>query len=102
LGKDGEDLATLNTLHDDLDRAGFLDVSDLRDIVRELHENGAHLMATEDPVDTGSAVGKCVFAEFEAYLRRGRQIEGIQAAKGEWRVQRTAEVDQCCRGSAAS
>jgi DNA invertase Pin-like site-specific DNA recombinase len=45
------------------------------------------LKATEQPVDTGIAVGKAfvdmlgVFAEFETNLRRERQLEGIGAAK---------------------
>src|SRR6476620_8279234 len=60
---------------------------DLQNIVHELREKGAHLKATEQPVDTGSAAGKAfldmlgVFAEFETNLRRERQMEGIQAAK---------------------
>jgi DNA invertase Pin-like site-specific DNA recombinase len=45
------------------------------------------LKATEQPIDTGTAAGKCfldmlgVFAEFETNLRRERQIEGIARAK---------------------
>jgi DNA invertase Pin-like site-specific DNA recombinase len=60
---------------------------DLQNIVHELREKGAHLKATEQPIDTGSAAGKAfldmlgVFAEFETNLRRERQMEGIQAAK---------------------
>ena len=48
---------------------------------------GAHLAATEQPVDTSTAAGKAffdmlgVFAEFETNLRRERQAEGIAAAK---------------------
>ena len=48
---------------------------------------GAHLAATEQPVDTSTAAGKAffdmlgVFAEFETNLRRERQGEGIAAAK---------------------
>ena len=57
----------------------------LKDIVREPHEKGVHPNATEQPVD-----------------RRERKMEGIKARHSEWRVQRTAEVDQCCRGSTAS
>jgi DNA invertase Pin-like site-specific DNA recombinase len=43
--------------------------------------------ATEQPIDTGTAAGKCfldmlgVFAEFETNLRRERQLEGIATAK---------------------
>jgi DNA invertase Pin-like site-specific DNA recombinase len=45
------------------------------------------LRATEQPIDTGTAADKAfldmlgVFAEFEANLRRERQLEGIAAAK---------------------
>jgi DNA invertase Pin-like site-specific DNA recombinase len=63
---------------------------DLQDIVRMLKTKGASLRATEQPIDTSTAAGKCfldmlgVFAEFKTNLRRERQLEGI--AKGE-----------CCR-----
>ena len=45
------------------------------------------LRATEQPIDTTTAAGKCfldmlgVFAEFEANLRKERQLEGIAKAK---------------------
>ena len=45
------------------------------------------MKATEQPIDTSSAAGKCfldmlgVFAEFETNLRRERQLEGIADAK---------------------
>jgi Resolvase, N terminal domain len=48
---------------------------------------GASLKATEQPIDTSTAAGKCfldmlgVFAEFETSLRRERQLEGIAKAK---------------------
>lgn len=60
---------------------------DLQIIVTRLKEKGAHLAATEQPVDTSTAAGKAffdmlgVFAEFEANLRQERQAEGIAAAK---------------------
>ena len=60
---------------------------DLQQIVHELREKGAHLKATEQPIDTSTAAGKCfldvlgTFAEFETNLRRERQLEGIAAAK---------------------
>jgi DNA invertase Pin-like site-specific DNA recombinase len=50
---------------------------------------GASLKATEQPIDTSTAAGKCfldmlgVFAEFETNLRRERQLEGIARAKAE-------------------
>lgn len=60
---------------------------DLQIIVAQLKEKGAHLAATEQPVDTSTPAGKAffdmlgVFAEFETNLRRERQAEGIKAAK---------------------
>ena len=60
---------------------------DLQIIVATLKDKGAHLAATEQPVDTSTAAGKAffdmlgVFAEFETNLRRERQAEGIAAAK---------------------
>ena len=60
---------------------------DLQLIVATLQDKGAHLAATEQPVDTSTAAGKAffdmlgVFAEFETNLRRERQAEGVAAAK---------------------
>ena len=62
-------------------------IGDLQDIVRALQAKGAALRATEQPIDTTTAAGKCfldmlgVFAEFESNLRRERQLEGIARAK---------------------
>ena len=62
-------------------------IADLQDIVRDLKARGASLKATEQPIDTSTAAGKCfldmlgVFAEFETNLRRERQLEGIAKAK---------------------
>src|SRR6202521_1103487 len=62
-------------------------IGDLQDIVRQVKARGASLKATEQPIDTGTAAGKCfldmlgVFAEFETNLRRERQLEGIAEAK---------------------
>jgi DNA invertase Pin-like site-specific DNA recombinase len=62
-------------------------IGDLQDIVRDVKARGAVLKATEQPIDTGTAAGKCfldmlgVFAEFETNLRRERQLEGIAKAK---------------------
>ena len=45
------------------------------------------MKATEQPIDTSTAAGKCfldmlgVFAEFETNLRRELQLEGIADAK---------------------
>jgi DNA invertase Pin-like site-specific DNA recombinase len=66
-------------------------IGDLQDIVRALRAEGASLKATEQPIDTSTAAGKCfldmlgVFAEFETNLRRERQLEGIAKAKAEGR-----------------
>lgn len=62
-------------------------IADLQDIVRTVKAAGATLKATEQPIDTSTAAGKCfldmlgVFAEFETNLRRERQMEGIAKAK---------------------
>ncbi len=62
-------------------------IGDLQTIVRTIKDRGASLECTEQPVDTGTAAGKCfldmlgVFAEFETNLRKERQLEGIAAAK---------------------
>ena len=64
-------------------------VAELQDVVREVKAKGAHLKATEQPIDTSTAAGKAfldmlgVFAEFETNLRRERQMEGIAKAKAE-------------------
>jgi DNA invertase Pin-like site-specific DNA recombinase len=62
-------------------------IGDLQDIVRAVKARGASLRATEQPIDTSTAAGKCfldmlgVFAEFETNLRKERQLEGIANAK---------------------
>jgi DNA invertase Pin-like site-specific DNA recombinase len=62
-------------------------IADLQDIVRTVRSRGAALRATEQPIDTSTAAGKCfldmlgVFAEFETNLRKERQLEGIADAK---------------------
>ena len=62
-------------------------IGDLQDIVRTVKARGASLKATEQPIDTSTAAGKCfldmlgVFAEFETNLRKERQLEGIADAK---------------------
>jgi DNA invertase Pin-like site-specific DNA recombinase len=56
---------------------------------RAIRAKGAELKATEQPIDTSTAAGKCfldmlgVFAEFETNLRRERQLEGIAEAEAE-------------------
>src|ERR1700721_294802 len=62
-------------------------IGDLQDIVPPIKGKGAALKATEQPIDTSTAAGKCfldmlgVFSEFETNLRRERQLEGIAKAK---------------------
>jgi DNA invertase Pin-like site-specific DNA recombinase len=62
-------------------------IGDLQDIVRIVKARGASLKATEQPIDTSTAAGKCfldmlgVFAEFETNLRKERKLEGIAKAK---------------------
>lgn len=62
-------------------------VRDLEDIVGAVRAKGAHLRATEQPIDTSSAAGIAflqmlgVFAQFETALRKERQAEGIAKAK---------------------
>lgn len=62
-------------------------LGDLERIVGELREKGAHLKATEQPIDTSTPAGRAflqmlgVFAEFETAIRRERQLEGIAKAK---------------------
>jgi len=75
-------------------------VGDLQDIVRTIKIRGASLKATEQPIDTGTAAGKCfldmleVFAEFETNLRRERQLEGIARAKAAGMYKgRSASID---------
>ena len=52
---------------------------DLQNIVHELKAKGAALKATEQPIDTSNAAGKCfldmlgVFAEFETNRGGGRE-----------------------------
>ncbi len=54
--------------------------------MQALRAKGATLKATEQPIDTSTAPGKCfldmlgVFVEFETNLRRERQLEGIAKA----------------------
>lgn len=61
---------------------------DLERIVKHLRDRGAHLRATEQPIDTSSPAGRAflqmlgVFAEFETAIRKERQLEGIAKAKG--------------------
>ena len=60
---------------------------DLEGIVQALGAKGAHLRATEQPIDTASPAGRAflqmlgVFAEFETAIRKERQLEGIAKAK---------------------
>jgi DNA invertase Pin-like site-specific DNA recombinase len=61
---------------------------------------GAILNATDQPIDTGTAAGKCfldmpgVLAAFETNLRRERQHEGIAKAKAADGLQGPAAFDR--------
>jgi DNA invertase Pin-like site-specific DNA recombinase len=60
---------------------------DLQNIVHDFRQRGVALKATQQPIDTSTAAGKCfldmlgVFAEFETNLRKERQMEGVARAK---------------------
>ena len=78
-------------------------LGDLERIVGELREKGAHLKATEQPIDTSTPAGRAflqmlgVFAEFETAIRRERQLEGIakSTAKGVYKGRKpTVPVDR--------
>jgi DNA invertase Pin-like site-specific DNA recombinase len=77
-------------------------IGDLQDIVRTIKAKGAALKATEQPIDTSTAAGKCfldmlgVFSEFETNLRKERQLEGIAKAKAEGKYKgrkRSVDID---------
>ena len=62
-------------------------VRDLQNIVHEIEQKGASLVATEQPINTSTAAGRCfldmlsVFSSFETNLRSERQMEGVMKAK---------------------
>lgn len=64
-------------------------ISDLLNIVAELHKRGAALRSTEQPVDATTPTGRAflqmlgVFAELENSMRAERQKAGIARAKSE-------------------
>ena len=75
-------------------------ILDLQLIVKELTAKGVVISATEQPISTKDASSKCfldmlgVFSEFETYLRRERQLEGIARAKEKGVYQgRKAKID---------
>jgi DNA invertase Pin-like site-specific DNA recombinase len=88
----------LRTVHDFMRKGDVLmvtridrlarSIGDLQDIVRAIQAKAAALKATEQPIDTSTAAGKCfldmlgIFAEFETNLCRERQLESIGNAKG--------------------
>jgi len=75
-------------------------IGDLVGIISEIEARGALLEATEQPINTATAAGKCflqmlgVFAEFETNLRHERQMEGIAKAKAAGKFKgRQATID---------
>src|SRR5215210_8624063 len=62
-------------------------IADLASIVSTLESKGVALRATDQPIDTSTAAGRCflqmlgVFSEFETAIRKERQMEGIAKAK---------------------
>jgi DNA invertase Pin-like site-specific DNA recombinase len=90
-------------------------VGDLQDIVKAIRTKGADLKATDQPIDTTTATGKCfldmlgVFAEFETNLRKERQMDGIAKAKkagvytgGKQRIDRDAVMTMKAAGQGPS
>ena len=71
-------------------------IGDLQDIVRAVKAKGASLKATEQPIDTSTAAGKCfldmlgVFAEFETNLKKS----GAGGIRGRARRQDPQASDQ--------
>lgn len=69
-----------------LDRLGR-SMRDLANIAHEIEDAGAHLLVTEQSVDTSTPAGRAffgmlaTFAQFETDVRRERQAEGIARAK---------------------
>lgn len=83
-----------------LDRLGR-SLRDLSNIAHEIEEVGAHLIVTEQSVDTSTSAGRAffgmlaTFAQFETDVRRERQNEGILKAKAEGRYKgRPPTVDR--------
>jgi DNA invertase Pin-like site-specific DNA recombinase len=82
-------------------------IGDLQDIVRAVKARGASLKATEQPIDTSTAAGKCfldmlgVFAEFETNLMREREMEGIARAEGQRGLRRQGPARLDRRGPGA-
>jgi DNA invertase Pin-like site-specific DNA recombinase len=89
-------------------------IADLATMVQTLEAKGVALRATEQPIDTSTAAGRCffqmlgVFAEFETAIRRERQREGIAKAKAKGvykgrpktiSAERVRELDAAGRGA---
>ncbi len=80
-------------------------IGDPQDIVRQVKARGVSLRANEQPIDTGTAVGKCfldmlgVFAEFETNLRKERQLEGVAKAKAAGFYKGRPAFDRCRTGA---
>lgn len=75
-------------------------IIDLREIVDRLNAKGVGFRCLQQPLDTTGSYGKLMltmlggFAEFEADIRRERQLEGIAKAKAEGRhLGRPSSID---------
>ncbi len=66
-------------------------LAELAAIIHELKQKKVSLRATEQPIDTSTAAGRCflqmlgVFAEFKTAIRNERPMKGISKAKAEGR-----------------
>jgi DNA invertase Pin-like site-specific DNA recombinase len=74
-------------------------IGDLQDIVRAVRARGASLKATEQPIDTSTATGKCfldmlgVFAELDEPAPR-TPAQGDRQGQGRRRVQGPTNFDR--------
>ena len=72
-------------------------IGDLQDIVRTVRARGAVLKATEQPIDTGTAAGKC----FLDMLGRVRRVRDQPAPRAPARGHRQGEGGRRLQGPAA-
>ena len=80
-------------------------IGDLQDIVRDVKARGATLKATEQPIDTSTAAGKCfldmlgVFAEFETNLAARAPARRDRQGQVGRRVHGPPGLDRCGQGA---